>query len=679
MMKLLLIGLALTTLATPVLAAGRAIAIDDLLAIKTVSDPQISPDGKLVVYVVGEVDRAADKSSSDLWIVPTAGGEPKRLTTATGSDSHPRWSPDGKSIAFQSTRGGSSQIWLIPVDGGEARPLTTAPIDLSGPIWSPKGDAIVCAGEVYPGLTPAQTAAKDKEKSESKTKSMTFDHLMIRHWTTWDEGKRSHLFAVDAKTGALVDLTADFKVNVPPAPFGGSSDYAVSPDGAEVAFTAEPLENHAWSTNSDIWVAPIKGGPARNLTAANKAADAQPSYSPDGKYLGFLTQARPGFEADQWVFTTLERATGTVAKVTAAIDRTIQAYSWTDASDGILAVIDDDGGEPIVALSATKSEPKPTTLIQGGVNTSFTLAQTLVAYLHHDASRPAEVFVANNRGGAIKQLTRHNAELVGQLDLPPAERFEFKGADGDRAHGFVLKPPGFDASKKYPVVFLIHGGPQGAWHDEWHARWNYAMFTSPGYVAVAINPRGSTGYGQKFTDQISGDWNGRVYEDLMKGLDHALKTYPYLDGTRTAAAGGSYGGYMVDWLAGASDRFKALISHAGVFDLASMGTTTEELWFSEWEFGGTPWDKPENYRKATPSAHIGNFKTPTLVLHGALDFRVPEAQGIGMFTALQRQGVPSRLVYFPDEGHWVVKPGNRVVWWREVHAWLSKYLSAQDK
>ena len=301
-----------------------------------------------------------------------------------------------------------------------------------------------------------------------------------------------------------------------------------------------------------------------------------------------------------------------------------------------------------------------------------------LVFLHGDAAHPAEVYhavfpdVADTKKRS--PLTRHNDALLAELDLPAAEGFTFAGADGDQVSGWLIKPPGFDLKKKYAVVFLIHGGPQGAWHDEWHNRWNYELFAAPGYVVVAINPRGSTGYGQKFTDQISRDWTGRVYEDLMKGLDHALKVYPFLDAGRVAATGGSYGGFMVNWIAGHTDRFKALVSHAGVFDLASKYGTTEELWFPEWEFGGTPWDQPEHYRERSPSQYVANFKTPTLVIHGALDFRVPDAQGLGMFTALQRRGVPSRYLFFPDEGHWIAKPANRIVWWREVHAWLGHYL-----
>jgi len=353
----------------------------------------------------------------------------------------------------------------------------------------------------------------------------------------------------------------------------------------------------------------------------------------------------------------------------------------TKARD-IVAVLDDSGSLTIRKLSFIADEDghlfvsDPAPGISGGVSNSPQLvpgSKDLV-FVHGSSVAPYEIFKASEDGSGLTALTHHNAAMLAQLDLPKAEGFSFKGADGDTVSGWLIRPPGFDPSKKYPVVFLIHGGPQGAWHDEWHNRWNYPMFAAPGYAVVAINPRGSTGYGQKFTDQISKDWTGRVFEDLMKGLDHALKTYPFLDESKMAAAGGSYGGFMVNWIAGHSDRFKALISHAGVFDLTSMYGTTEELWFAEWEFSGPPWEGSKIYLDQTPSGSIAHFKTPTLVIHGALDFRVPDAQGLGMFTALQRQGVPSRYVYFPDEGHWIAKPANRIVWWREVHDWLAKYL-----
>jgi len=678
--------------AGPALAAGRAMTVDDLLAVKGVSDPQVSPDGKLVVYVVSELDRATEKSNSDLYLIPSGGGEPRRLTTATGSDNHPRWSPDGRSIAFLSTRGGSAQVWLLPVDGGEARPLSKLPVDVAGPIWSPRGDRVAFTAEVYPGKTPEETAAIDEAKAKEKSRVKTYDKLMVRHWDQWDDGKRSHLFLADVATGKARDLSPKFAVNIPPAPFGGSSDYAFSPNGNELAFTAEPSRDLAWSTNTDVWIVSAAGNEPQNLTVDNPGADAQPSYSPDGDYLAYLSQARAGFEADRWVLKVRDRDSGESSEVTDRIDRSVQSFAWGGSREvtrpfegtvrDLFVVLDDSGSVAIRGLGLladgdghvfVTERPKG---IAGGVNNSLQIlpgGDDLV-FLHGTSNAPNEVYRAKPDGSGLTALTRQNAPLLEALDLPRAEKLSFQGADGDEVSGWLVKPPGFDPARKYPVVFLIHGGPQGAWHDEWHGRWNYALFAAPGYAVVAINPRGSTGFGQKFTDQISRDWTGRVFEDLMKGLDHALKTYPFLDGSRMAAAGGSYGGFMVNWIAGHSDRFRALISHAGVFDLTSMYGTTEELWFAEWEFGGVPWESPKIYLDQTPSAFAGNFKTPTLVIHGSLDFRVPDAQGLGMFTSLQRKGVPSRFVLFPDEGHWIAKPANRIVWWREVHDWLAKYL-----
>jgi dipeptidyl aminopeptidase/acylaminoacyl peptidase len=629
--------------------------------------------------VVSELDRATDKTDSALWLIPTAGGEPKRLTTAPGTNNHPRWSPDGKTLAFVSSRGGSAQVWLLPIEGGEARQLTKLPIDVSGPIWSPRGDRIAFAAEVYPGTTPEQTAAKDKEKEASKSKVRTFERLMIRHWNAWDEGKKSHLFVADANTGVARDLTPKLEVNTPPAPFGDSTDYAWSPDGKELAFTAEPVKDQAWSTNTDIWTVAADGGELKNLTASNPAADAQPSYSPDGTMLAYVSQARPGFESDLWVLRARKRDGSETIDVSSYLDRPVQSYAWRNANS-LAAVIDSEGTEPIVTfrlLEPSENRDRMTGRpVSGGASSSISIgpeAKTM-AFVHHTADKPGEIYLWEEGKPKPRALTSHNAALVAQLDLPAAEGFTFTGADHEQVHGWLLRPPGFDPKKTYPVAFLIHGGPQSAWHDEWHGRWNYQMFAAPGYAVVAINPRGSTGYGQKFTDQISQDWTGKVYEDLMKGLDFALEKYPFLDKTKLAAAGGSYGGFMVNWICGHTDRFKALVSHAGVFDLVSMYGTTEELWFPEWEYGGFPWDRAEHYRDRSPSTYAHGFRTPTLVIHGALDFRVPDAQGLGMFTCLQRLGVPSRFVWFPDEGHWIAKPQNRIVWWREVQAWLAKYL-----
>ncbi len=692
-MRIFCSGVALLALSPSLLAAGgRAMTVDDLLAVKSVSDPQVSPDGKLVVYVVSELDRATDKANADLYLVPVAGGEPRRLTTSPGPDNHPRWSPDGKAIAFLSSRGGSAQVWLLPVDGGEARPMTKLPVDVAGPIWSPTGEHVAVTARVYPGKSPEETAAEDGRKAGEKSKAKVYDHLMVRHWDEWDDGKRSHLFAVEVATGRAKDLTPKFAVNIPPAPFGGSSDYAFAPNGKELAFTAEPVKDPAWSTNSDIWIVSVAGNEPQDLTGGNPGADAQPAYSPDGDYLAYVSQARAGFEADLWTLKIRDRGDGETTDISSRLDRSVQSFAWggskpvTRPFEGTvrdLSVVLDDAGSVVIRGIGTIADgdghvftaDRPGGVV-GGVNNSAQVVPggDSLVFIHGASNVPNEVYRAKADGSGLVALTRHNAPLLAGLDLIRAEKFSFQGADGDDVSGWLIRPPGFDPSKKYPVVFLIHGGPQGAWHDEWHNRWNYALFAAPGHAVVAINPRGSTGFGQKFTDQISRDWTGKVSEDLMKGLDHALKAYPFLDGTRMAAAGGSYGGFMVNWIAGHSDRFSALISHAGVYDLTSMYGTTEELWFAEWEFGGLPWESPKIYLDQTPSTFAGNFKTPTLVIHGALDFRVPDAQGLGMFTALQRKGVPSRYLFFPDEGHWITKPANRIVWWREVHGWLARYL-----
>ena len=669
-----LLGLFMMTPSTP--PAKRPMTVDDLLAVKGVADPQVSPDGKLVVYQVSEYDTKAGKAQSDLWLVPVAGGPASRLTTASGNDTHPRWSPDGKSVAFTSTRSGSSQIWLIALGGGEARQLTKLPIDVSGPIWSPKATSLAFVAEVYPGKTPAETADKDKEKEESKSKARVYDQLMIRHWASWDEGKKSHLFVVDVATSEAKDLTPKLTSNTPPGPFGGSNDYAFSADGQTLAFTAEPgTRDFAWITNNDIWTVMINGRELKNETADNLGTDSQPSFSPDGKSFAWVSQARGGFEADQSVLKVRNIATGSVILDSKLQDRSVQSYAW-ESAESLIGVVDSDGGQSI-ARYQIGAAPEYQIKVKGGANTSVQPVPRSsgdLVFVKSSSDHPAELYFSRADGQGLKALTTHNDEFVAQLDLAKAEGFSFKGADGDKVSGWLIRPPGFDPAKKYPVVFLIHGGPQGAWHDEWVARWNYAMFAAPGYAVIAINPRGSTGYGQKFTDQISQDWNGKVYTDLMTGLDFALKTYLFLDESKMAAAGGSYGGYMVNWIAGHSDRFKALISHAGVFDLTSMYGTTEELWFAEWEFGGPPWKNNALYKKLSPSEFAENFKTPTLVIHGALDFRVPDAQGLGMFTCLQRMGVPSRYLWFPDEGHWILKPANRIVWWREMQGWLGTYL-----
>ena len=661
----------------------RRMTVEDLLAVKSVGGLKLSPDGKKAVYSVSALDKTTNKSNSDLWVAEVSrSGSPRRLTTNVASDSEPAWLPDNRTVVFLSSRSGSSQIWQIEIDGGEARQITSLPVDVAGgPVVSPDGKLAAFPVRVYPGKSVQETADEDKKREAAPSKVKTFDSLMIRHWDTYDDGKRSHIFVADLATGKTTDLSPALTSNAPPGPFGGSGEYAFSPDSKTVVFTAEPLKEHAWTTNNDLWQVPSTGGELKNLTATNPGADSLPAFSPDGKHLAYLRQIRAGFEADQNVLTILELSTGKITELTRSIDRPVHEFSWAGDGSTLLATIENEGNQDIFVIDPTGKNPPKNAIGGKGVHTAPQQVTKggLIAYLRNDSVSPNEIFytrLSTDGPNVTKRLSSHNDDLVAEIDLNAAEPFHFKGADNATVHGWITKPPGFDPSKKYPVLYLIHGGPQSAWMNVWHARWNSTLFASPGYVVVAVNPRGSTGYGQEFTDQISRDWNGRVYTDLMNGLDHVLKTYPYMDANRVGAAGGSYGGYMVNWIAGQTDRFKCLISHAGVWDLPSMYGTTEELWFAEWEFGGPPWDKQfiDGYLKQSPSMFAGNIKTPILVTHGALDYRVPETQGFGLFTALQRRGVASRLVLFPDENHWILKPANRRVWWNEMHNWLKTYL-----
>lgn len=663
---------------------SRRMTVEDLLAVRSVSGLKLSPDGKLAVYSVSALNKETGKSISDLWVaIVNREGMPRQLTTSPSSESEPAWLPDNRNVIFLSNRSGSMQLWKIAIDGGEAQQVTRLPVDVAGgPVISADGKLAAIAVRVYPGMNLQQTADEDKKRESAKSKVKTFDSLMIRHWDTYDDGKRSHIFVVNLDTGEAIDLIPGLTSNAPPGPFGGSGEYAFSPDSKSIVFTAEPLKDHAWSTNNDIWQVPVAGGKPKNLTASNPGSDNQPAFSPDGRHLAYLRQVNAKFEADQTVLTVLEIASGKITELTRNLDRPVHDFSWVGDGSGLLASIENMGNQDIYLVDPTGKKAPEAVTSQKGVHSvpQQVNKNGLIAYLRTDSVAPNEIFYMRRAGDGsttTKRLSSHNDELVAQLDLTPSEPFQFKGADDTTVHGWITKPPGFDPLKKYPVLFLIHGGPQSAWLNVWHARWNSTLFAAPGYVVVAINPRGSTGYGQKFTNEISRDWNGRVYIDLMKGLDYALKTYSYMDSSRVGAAGGSYGGYMVNWIAGQTDRFKCLISHAGVWDLPSMYGTTEELWFAEWEFGGPPWEKEfwDGYVKQSPSTFAGKIKTPVLITHGALDYRVPETQGFGLFTALQRQGVPSRLVMFPDENHWILKPDNRRVWWNEMHAWLKKYLN----
>jgi dipeptidyl aminopeptidase/acylaminoacyl peptidase len=656
----------------------RAIQFDDMIAMHRVSNPQVSPDGKWVVYTVSTPDMSVNHSVSDIWLVPATGGSERQLTHG-GSDSRPRWSPDSKKIAFLSSRDGTQQIYVISLYGGDASRLTFLSTGADNELWSTDGKSMAFISRVFPDCKDdACNQARDEAAAKNPVKAHVADGLLYRHWTAWADGKRSHLFVVSSKGGTPLDLTPGADYDVPPFNLGAPEAIAFSPDSRELCFTADTEKDEALSTNGDLFTVPVAGGAAPKRITTNRGDDWGPAYSPDGKWIAYRAQTTYGYESDRWQLMRYNRSTGETTSLTPDFDRNVESHAWSADSATIYFQAEDHAEMPIFAISAAPGSA-PRKVIADGFNGEFSLSAdgNRLVFSRSSVTYPAEIFSADADGKDVKQITKQNTDVVAQLDLPPAEPFWFAGAGGTQVEGLLIKPPHFDAAKKYPMLLLVHGGPQGAWDDDWGYRWNPEVMAAPGYVVVMINPRGSTGYGQKFTDEIQGDWGGKVYMDLMNGVDYAVSHFSFIDSTRLAEAGGSYGGYMTDWIATHTGRFRCLISHAGPYDLVSMYGATEELWFVEHDLEGTPWSNPEMYAKWSPStyaAELGKYRTPMLVIDGELDFRVPYTQDLELFTALQRQGVPSKLIIFPDEGHWVLKPQNSRFWYQQFLGCLATYL-----
>jgi dipeptidyl aminopeptidase/acylaminoacyl peptidase len=669
---LLMIGLAAPT--TSLAQGPPAFTVEEMLKLKRLSDPQLSPDGARIAFVLTDVNQDQNTRNNDIWVVPAKGGPAVRFVATDKSEDRPRWSPDGKQLAFVSNRDGSSQIWVIPATGGEARKLTTIATEASGVTWSPDGKWIAFVSDVFPACADAACNERElKERESSKVRAHLADGLMYRHWTSWKDGLFSHLFLVPVDGSATPrDLTPG-AADVPPFSLGGPEDYAFSPDSKEIAFSKKTDRIEAISTNSDIFTLDltVPGAQPKQITD-RPGADGGPQYSPDGRYLSWRSQARAGFEADRWTLNLLDRSSGARRAVAPGWDRAVDSWTFTPDSSAVYVAVEEAACGRVFRIDLAGGSPR--LILKEGSNGDVQLAPdgTSIIFSRASLTAPTEIYRAASDGSGVAPVTRVNTDFLAGFALRPGESVTFAGAGGTPIQAWVVKPNGFKEGVRYPLMYLVHGGPQGAWNDAWTYRWNAQVFASAGYVVVMPNPRGSTGFGQTFTDEISNDWGGKAFDDLMKGVDFA-ETLPYVDAARKVAAGASYGGYMMNWFLGHTDRFKAIVTHAGVFNLTSMYGVTEELWFPEWDLGGTPWTNPGSYAKWSPHTYAKNFRTPTLVTHGEIDYRVPVGEALQLFTTLQRQGVPSRLLVFPDEGHWIGKPQNAALWYRTFLVWMGRW------
>ncbi len=654
---------------------SRILTIDDLLLLDHVSDPQFSPDGAWISYSLSTTDLDANTRTTDVWMVPSAGGPARQVSERRFGGRHGRWSPDGTSIAYLSTRGGATQVRLYDVGRRRSRTLASLSTGADGIVWSPTGLQLAFTSMVFPGCADDDcNAERLARRSAAPSQARVYDDLLYRHWNRWDDGRRSHLFVVSVPVGEPIDLLPGVRYHVPPPPFGGAGDYAFSADGQTIVFTAKTGNGQAWSTNTDLYEVPVTGGEPQLVTDGFRGGERHPAFSADGTRLAFLSQTRAGFESDRWRLMIRDLATDATSELTEGFLQSVSEFAWLPDADGIVFTAQHMQRHVLFRID---DSGRLRELSRWGNTRSLSIARDTnqLAFINDAMNRPGQVYTLSlETGGTPRQITDFNAERLAGVVMHAAEEISWIGADGRSVHGMLVRPPQFRAGERYPLLVMIHGGPQGAWLDSFHPRWNAQAFAAGGYVTVLLNPRGSTGFGQRFVDQVSRDWAGRVYIDLMAGVEHASR-FRFVDSTRIGAVGGSYGGYMVNWINGHSDRFETLISHAGIYNLESFYGATEELWFPEWEFGAPPWENRTLYEQWSPHRFAQNFQTPTLVIHGALDYRVPDTQGMSMFTALRRQGVEARFVHFPDEGHWIGRPQNQKLWWTEAYAWLARFLT----
>jgi dipeptidyl aminopeptidase/acylaminoacyl peptidase len=697
---------------SPQAQSKHPFTFEDMMKLKRVGDPQVSPDGKWVIFSVVDVDLAANSKTPHIWIVPlnadvetAAPGRPAERILISGQDAdRARWAPDGKRFTFLSTKEGGSQVWIADFDPAagaviSSHKLTSIVTEASGELWSPDGKNILFTSDVYPecdGTAQAEAdcnARKVKGAEQSKVKALVFDHLLYRHWNAYKEGKRTHILVIRAPKPSseaasegeslMEDFPRDLThgdYDAPVFSLGGQDDYAFSPDGKEICYASNHDKNPAATTNNDLWIVPVNAGTgaspvqAKNITADNPASDTSPLYSPDGRYIAYRAQRRRGYESDRFRLMLYDRKTGEKKNLTEKFDQWIGTFTWAPDSLALYFSAQEKEIAPIHRININSREIETLT---DGYDDDLTISRDggFLLFTRISILFPAKIYKSDlENADKGNRLVDPNSILLSQVAMSPLQSFWFTGAHNDKVEGFLVKPPNFDPNKKYPVKFLIHGGPQGAWGDDWSYRWNPELLAAGGYVVIMINFHGSTGYGQKFIDAINGDWGGAPYEDLMQGLDYAEQTYPFIDKNRECALGASYGGYMINWILGHTDRFKCLVSHDGMFNAESAWGTTEELWFNDWEFKGTPYDNRESYVKWSPHQYAKNFKTPTLVIHGQKDYRLDVSEGLQLFTTLQMENVPSKMLYFPDEGHWVLKPQNSQLWYKTLNDWVDQWI-----
>ena len=665
-----------------VLTGGSAIgaethpfSIQDMLAMDRISGPQVSPDGKSIAFVLRQTDLEANRGRTDLWLVDVDGKSSSRLTSHEASDFNPLWSPDGGSLWFLSTRSGSSQVWLLPLRGGEAIQITDLPLDVGNLVLAPDGSHLAFTMEVFPDCDDLDCTVKRLEERENRKPSgRIYESLFIRHWDTWNDGRRSHLFVMPTEGGDVTDVTRGMDADTPSKPFGGPEEITFSPDSRSIVFTARDVGNtEAWSVDFDLYVVPVNGAsPPRCLTAENPAWDTQPTFSPDGKTLAYLAMARAGFEADRFRVVLKPWPDGTPTVLTEDWDRSPGGIAWSADSRRIYTNAPNVGQQSLFVIDVANGQVQ--TVLEKGTVRSPTFAGDRIVFGMDHLRSPVELYSVRPDGSDLSPITTINAKKVAAARMGEPEQFSFKGWNDETVYVYIVKPIDFEPNQKYPVAFLIHGGPQGSFGNSFHYRWNPQAYAGAGYAAVMVDFHGSIGYGQEFTDSIRGDWGGKPLMDLVKGLEATLDRYPWMDADKVSALGASFGGYMVNWIAGKwPNRFRCLVNHDGNLDERFAYYATEELWFPEWDHGGPAWENAQGYEKHNPVNFVQNWRTPMLVIQGALDFRIVDAQGIATFTALQRRGIPSKLLYFPDENHFVLSPANSILWHETVLGWLDQW------